>query len=119
MPPHEVLIAPDSRTLVLASDEETRNPLELVKLFNRAEVDSFFATPSRMLQYLELDGMCEAVSRCKIISIGGEPYPPQLHKKLESCSSGEIYNVYGPTETTISCNTNRITISGKTNVETL
>jgi Non-ribosomal peptide synthetase modules and related proteins len=107
---HEVMISLlNSRTLVLASDQETRNPLELVELFNRAEVDSFFATPSRMLQYLELDGMCEAVSRCKIISIGGEPYPPQLHKKLESCSSGEIYNVYGPTETTISCNTNRIT----------
>lgn len=109
---HEVMISLlNSRTLVLASDEETKNPLELVKLFERAEVDSFFATPSRMLQYLELDGLCEAVSKCKIISIGGEKYPPQLHKKLESCSSGEIYNVYGPTETTISCNTNRITDS--------
>ncbi|MDO5836426.1 MAG: amino acid adenylation domain-containing protein [Methanobacterium sp.] len=114
---HEVMISLlNSRTLVLASDEETRNPLELVKLFNRAEVDSFFATPSRMLQYLELDGMCEAVSRCKIISIGGEPYPPQLHKKLESCSAGEIYNVYGPTETTISCNTTRITDADNINV---
>jgi len=114
---HEVMISLlNSRTLVLASDEETRNPLELVKLFNRAEVDSFFATPSRMLQYLEVDGMCEAVSKCKIISIGGEPYPPQLHKKLESCSAGEIYNVYGPTETTISCNTTRITDSGNINV---
>jgi amino acid adenylation domain-containing protein/thioester reductase-like protein len=114
---HEVMITLlNSRTLVLASDLETRNPLELVKLFNRAEVDSFFATPSRMLQYLELEGMCKALSHCKVISIGGEQYPPQLHRKLESCSSGEIYNVYGPTETTISCNTTRINDSDNINV---
>jgi len=114
---HEVMITLlNSRTLVMASDEETKNPLELVKLFNRAEVDSFFATPSRMLQYMEVEGVCEALSHCKFISIGGEPYPPQLHKKLESCSSGEIYNVYGPTETTISCNTTRITDADNINV---
>ncbi|MGI6465210.1 MAG: amino acid adenylation domain-containing protein [Methanobacterium sp.] len=114
---HEVMTTLlNSRTLVLASDEETRNPLELVELCRRTSIDCLFATPSRMLQYLEVDGMCEVLSHCRIISIGGEQYPPQLHRKLEECSSAEIYNVYGPTETTISCNTTRITDADNINV---
>ena len=107
---HETFITlMNGRTLVFANDEESKNPLELIKLFKKTGADSFSATPSRMSQYLEVDGMCEALSNCKVISVAGEKYPPQLHKKLVNCTSGEIYNVYGPTETTISCNTKHIT----------
>ncbi|BDZ69586.1 non-ribosomal peptide synthetase [Methanobacterium petrolearium] len=99
----------NGRTLVFAGDEDSKNPLDLVKLFKKTGADAFSATPSRMLQYLEVEGMDEALANCKIISVAGEKYPPQLHRKLESCTSGEIYNVYGPSETTISCNTKHIT----------
>ena len=107
---HETFITlMNGRTLVFAGDEDSKNPLDLVKLFKKTGADAFSATPSRMLQYLEVDGMDKALANCKIISVAGEKYPPQLHKKLENCTSGEIYNVYGPSETTISCNTKHIT----------
>lgn len=109
---HETFITlMNGRTLVFASDEESKNPPDLVKLFKNTGADAFSATPSRMMQYMEVDGMSEALSNCKIISVAGEKYPPQLHKKLVNCTSGDIYNVYGPTETTISCNTKHITDS--------
>ena len=106
---HETFITlMNGRALVFANDEESKNPLELIKLFKKTGADSFSATPSRMSQYLEVDGMCDVLSNCKVISVAGEKYPPQLHKKLVNCTHGEIYNVYGPTETTISCNTKHI-----------
>lgn len=114
---HETFITlMNGRTLVFANDEESKNPLELIKLFKKSGADSFSATPSRMLQYLEVDGMGEVLSSCKVISVAGEKYPPQLHQKLTSWTSGEIYNVYGPTETTISCNTKHIAENGEITV---
>lgn len=106
---HETLVTlMNGRCLVFAGEEASKNPLELVKLFEKTGADAFSATPSRMLQYLEVEGMGEALSRCKILSVAGEKYPPLLHKKLIEWTSADIYNVYGPTETTISCNTKLI-----------
>ncbi len=95
-------------TLIFANEEEANNPLELVKLFEKTHADSFSATPSRMLQYLEVEGMTNALANCKVVTAAGEKYPLQLHKMLENCTDADIYNVYGPTETTISCNTKHV-----------
>ncbi len=103
---HEVFVTlMNGLTLVFANDEESKNPLELAKLFEKSGADSFSATPSRMLQYLEFDMIKKSISQCKIISLAGENYPLNLHKIIKMYSDAEIYNVYGPTETTISCNT--------------
>jgi len=96
-------------TLIFANEEEANNPLELIKLFKRTKPDSFSATPSRMLQYLEVDGIPQVLADCKIITVAGENYPLQLHKLLVNCTDADIYNVYGPTEITISCNTKHVT----------
>lgn len=103
---HEIFVTlMNGLTLVFANDEESKNPLELAKLFEKTGADSFSATPSRMLQYLEFDRIKKSISQCKIISLAGENYPLNLHKIIKKYSDAEIYNVYGPTETTISCNT--------------
>ena len=96
-------------TLIFANEEESKNPFELVKLFEQTNCDSFSATPSRMIQYLEFDGIAEALAKCNVIFAGGEKYPLQLHKMLKNCTAADIYNAYGPTEITISCNTKHLT----------
>ena len=96
-------------TLIFANNDEAKNPLKLVNLFKQTKPDSFSATPSRMLQYLEIDGIAEALSNCNVITVAGEKYPLQLHKMLKNCTDADIYNGYGPTETTISCNTKNVT----------
>ena len=87
--------------VVFANDEETINPLKLVKLFEKTAADGFGSTPTRLLEYLELKEIQEAVKKCKIIIVGGESFPPVLYDNLSKYTDALIYNSYGPTEVTI------------------
>ena len=87
--------------VVFANDEESINPLKLVKLFEKTAADGFGSTPTRLLEYLELKEIQEAVKKCKIIIVGGESFPPVLYDNLSKYTDALIYNSYGPTEVTI------------------
>ncbi len=91
-------------TLVLADDEESKNPDKLAMLFERTGANAFNATPSRMLQYMELPAMKRALAGCRVIMAGGEAYPPVLYKKLREVTDAVLINTYGPTEITVSSN---------------
>lgn len=95
-------------TVVFSNDESSKDPIKLVKLFKKTKADAFSITPSRMNHYLEFDEFKKVLKYCKVISVAGEKYPLKLHKTLEKATDAEIYNVYGPTETTISSNTKHI-----------
>jgi non-ribosomal peptide synthetase component F len=43
----------------------------------------------------------EAIGQLKTMLVGGEALPPQLAHDLLDTGAGEIWNMYGPTETTI------------------
>lgn len=91
-------------TLVLADDEEAKNPDKLALLFEKTGANAFNATPSRVLQYMELPAMKKALAGCKVIMAGGESYPPALYRKLREISDAALINTYGPTEITVSSN---------------
>ncbi len=90
--------------LVFASDAETLDPLLLAKRLNENKVDVFNATPSRLLQYMEVEEFEKAMTRCKVIISGGEKYPSKLLNLLREKTSARIINTYGPTEITVSSN---------------
>lgn len=91
--------------LVFASEEQAQNPDKLAALFERAKGTGANFTPSRLLQYLEQPEMVKALSRCRVITAGGEKYPMVLYKQLRHIAPGAVLiNAYGPTETTISSN---------------
>ncbi len=92
--------------VVFANDEEYKNPLTLCDLINRTGANVYSGTPSRLLQYLELEELNEAFSKFKIFAVGGEVFPAQLLDVLPS--DARIYNIYGPTETTVCSNTRLI-----------
>lgn len=96
-------------TLVLASEDQANNPILLAELFDQTHADAFNATPSRMLQYMELPAFCEALSRCKIIMSGGEKYSEKLLRRLHEIGNARIFNTYGPTEITVSSNCKELT----------
>jgi amino acid adenylation domain-containing protein/thioester reductase-like protein len=102
-------------TFVLASDEQTKNPLELAKLFEKTKAELFGTTPSRLLQYLELEDIQKAMGYCRAIIIGGEAFPLQLWNALSEYDKLTILNQYGPTETTVGCNA-KIISDGDINV---
>lgn len=87
--------------VVFANDEESINPLELVKLFDKTGADAFGSTPTRLLEYLKLEEIQDKVAKCKFLIVGGEGFPPRLYDVIREYSDCEIYNSYGPTEVTI------------------
>ena len=103
-------------TLVLADDDQTKNPMLLAELFRNTGADAFNATPSRMAQYMELPAFCEALSGCKVIMCGAEKYPSGLLEKLRKITHARIFNTYGPTEITVSSNAKELTNTGNISV---
>lgn len=96
-------------TFVLADESSSNNPIELARLFKTTGADIFNATPSRLLNYMELPEFCDALSRCKCILSGGEPYSDKLLSRLHAITTARIFNTYGPTEITVSSNCKELT----------
>ena len=90
--------------VVFANDTEYKNPIEMMDLIERTGANVYVATPSRLLQYLEIEAMQETMYGLKAYLIGGEAFPPRLYDLLSKNSNGKIYNLYGPTEATVYCN---------------
>ena len=96
-------------TLVLADEDETKDPMKLCALFERTGGDVINATPSRIEQYMLLDAFKAVLSKCRIIMCGGEKYSPKLLENLKKITKARIFNTYGPTEITVSCNAKELT----------
>ncbi len=58
-------------------------------------------TPSLARMLLDLPGGREAVGALELLLVGGEALPPAIAAELRSTGVKRIYNMYGPTETTI------------------
>ena len=102
-------------TLVLADDDEARDPVLMAELFGRTGADAFNATPSRLLEYTEYPALLEALRRCRVLMAGAEKYPEVLLSRLRG-GSGRLFNTYGPTEITVSCNCKELTGADKVTI---
>jgi len=72
------------------------------------------STPS-LARLLALDDRSLASLRTlRMLLLGGEALPASLVARLRECFSGEILNMYGPTETTIWSSTHRVREIGAT-----
>jgi natural product biosynthesis luciferase-like monooxygenase protein len=58
-------------------------------------------TPSMAGMLLADDRSRDALRGLRTVCIGGEAFPPALAKELQRVVTGDIHNMYGPTETTI------------------
>lgn len=96
-------------TLVFADETRANNPVLLADLFEQTGADAFNATPSRLLQYMELPAFCKALSKCKVIMCGGEKFTDILLERLQELTDARIFNTYGPTEITVSSNCKELT----------
>lgn len=98
----------------LATEEEQNNPKAIASLIENSQVDMLQMTPSRMQLLLNYDKELSCLKNVKDIMIGGEAFPEKLLHTLQEKTSANIFNMYGPTETTIWS-----TISNLTNKDTV
>jgi len=91
--------------VLLASDTERRDPDMLLALMQQRAVTVLQATPS-WLRALTANERRQRLPRMKLL-IGGEELPRDLAERvLPQCR--ELWNLYGPTETTIWCTRCRV-----------
>ncbi|WP_405295866.1 D-alanine--poly(phosphoribitol) ligase subunit DltA [Methanobrevibacter sp.] len=90
--------------VVFANDDQFKDSLSLIDLIKNTGANVFDGTPSRLLQYLEIDVLKDLIADFKIFVVGGEGFPKHLYDILSKVSDGKIFNSYGPTEITIACN---------------
>ena len=88
-------------TVVIASDDEQNNCELLNKLCIENQVEMLQTTPSRMSYFLRNDEHLEFLKHLNVIMLGGESLPEKIVDELLDKSPARLFNMYGPTETTI------------------
>ncbi len=94
----------NGKTLVVATEEQANNPLELSQLISDQRIDMVSGTPSRWLTWLTSDDFGKAIANIKIARAGGEKFSDQLLEQLSKTTTARIFNCYGPTEITVASN---------------
>lgn len=96
-----VLALQQGLTVVLAMDNECKNPRMLSKLIQTSSIDIIQMTPSMLKLLHIIDKEFYVLKNVKKLLIGGEPFPEYMLPILQKNVNSQIFNMYGPTETTI------------------
>ena len=99
----------NGKTLIVATEEQANNPLDLARLINEQQINMVSGTPSRWMTWLTSEDFCDAISRISIVRAGGEKFSDQLLNQLRKVTKARIFNCYGPTETTVASNNKELT----------
>lgn len=99
----ESLIAlANGMTIHLISDEYVSNPHRIKELIEAGKIDIIQMTPSQLrLLHKYAKGNLSFLRDVKLCLLGAEAFPEELTNDLLTSVGGDVYNVYGPTETTI------------------
>jgi amino acid adenylation domain-containing protein len=87
--------------VVLADAKEQKDPGLLSTLIITHSIDMMQVTPSHLKLLLSVPGGIKSLGGLDLLLVGGEAFPGDLFSRLKSIYKGKIYNMYGPTETTI------------------
>ncbi|URZ17241.1 non-ribosomal peptide synthetase [Clostridium felsineum] len=102
--------------VVIASEEEKIDPKLLRKLIIDNNVKIFQTTPSR-LQLLINSGLdLDFLNNLEVILIGGEALHENILVTIKNYTKAKIYNMYGPTETTIWSTIKELTNTNEINI---
>ena len=94
---NEVRAYTNRNTALTAGDEDYSIP----SLIESEKVTHLQCTPS-MAKMLTMDKRSEnAIKKLENFLVGGEAFPVNLAKQLSNLVEGNVFNMYGPTETTI------------------
>lgn len=88
-------------TIIVASENINLNPIYLNQFIYENNIELVQVTPSQMELIIETRNFKNSFKNVKILMIGGEIFPKRLFNKLKRVQNLLVYNMYGPTETTI------------------
>ena len=104
---------------ILSSTEQIYNQVEFEKLFSDVKAALFFATPTKLKNYINQSKSKEFLKHIKVFVVGGEVFTNDLYELISTyINKSDLYNGYGPTETTIGSSYTLLPIQ-KNNVATI
>jgi len=106
----------NGKTLIVATEEQANNPLDLASLIKEQHIDMVSGTPSRWQTWLTSDDFCQAIAQVAICRAGGEKFSDQLLAQLRQATKARIFNCYGPTEITVASNNKELTTASMVTV---
>ena len=99
----------NGKTLIVATEEQANNPLDLARLIRDQHITMVSGTPSRWQTWLTSDDFCNTIADVRICRAGGEKFSDQLLAQMRSVTKARIFNCYGPTEITVASNNKELT----------
>lgn len=105
-------------TFVLANEKEQNNTSLLNDLCIKNNVNMMQTTPSRYTALLSDSENLQFLNNISDILVGGESLTKKLLDLFKKFSKANIYNMYGPTETTIWSTVKNLTNSNKITIGT-
>ncbi|MCT2347628.1 amino acid adenylation domain-containing protein, partial [Niallia taxi] len=87
-------------TVVVSSEEESQEGERLAVLMETNGVEVIQSTPTRLKMLMESNRFRMAMKNLKALFVGGEELPQILWEELKEYGC-HVFNMYGPTETTI------------------
>ncbi|HLP47310.1 MAG TPA: amino acid adenylation domain-containing protein, partial [Candidatus Kapabacteria bacterium] len=86
---------------VIGNNNEQLNNIALINVLIKQKISILQVTPARLQFLFSADLSSTMLDKLKYLLVGGEAFPEALLKKARILIPGKIYNLYGPTETTI------------------
>lgn len=88
-------------TIYLADDEQAVSQKALGKLISESGAQILQTTPTKMRSFLFDKNDRGYLSVLRAVVLGGEEFSAELCTELKKHTTAEIYNIYGPAETTV------------------
>lgn len=95
--------------LIFANDEEIKDIILLSELINKTKPEFVNLTPSRLLSYIQVPEFKKAIKNFKGLGAGGEVFTKAAYESIRLYSDADIYNGYGPAETSLTSNSKKVT----------
>ncbi len=97
-----VLSVAMGKTVILATEEEIYNQNSFEQLFSHSENNMFFATPTKLENYITNSESRSFLSRIRSFVVGGEVFGRPLLEMIKADAlDSRVFNIYGPTEAAI------------------
>ncbi len=88
-------------TVYFTNDEEVFSQSAINRIVTENAIEVLQTTPTKMKGYLFDNAQKEYLSTLKVIILGGEALTTGLYEELRKQTTAEIFNIYGPAETTV------------------
>ena len=104
------------KKLILANEEEAKNPILMSKLIEKQNAEFMLITPSKLDLLLSNENTRTCLKHIKATQIGGEVLTPSFYEKVRKYTNARIYDGYGPSETTSCCSCKFVTSPDEINI---